>query len=95
MCFIIITIVTYMYLFYFARSKSRKMSNARHSGIDFDKKLMVIITYTYICLLLFTIPYFVRDVVSFIFPRRDLEIERNGELWVKILVFSNSYANAI
>ena len=94
MCFTIITIVAYMYLFYFARSKSRKMSNARRSGINFDRKLMMTITYTYICLLLFTIPYFIRDVVSFIFPISDLEIERNVRYWVKILVFSNSYANA-
>ena len=94
MCFTIITIVAYMYLFYFARSKSRKMSNARRSGINFDRKLMMTITYTYICLLLFTIPYFIRDIVSFIFPISDLEIERNVRYWVKILVFSNSYANA-
>ena len=64
------------------------------SGSNFNKKLMKTITYTYICLLLLTVSYFVRDVVSFIFPRRDLKIERNVQYWLKILVFSNSYANA-
>ena len=83
-----------IYVLYFVRSRSRKISNGRHSGSNFNKKLMKTITYTYICLLLLTVSYFVRDVVSFIFPRRDLKIERNVQYWLKILVFSNSYANA-
>ena len=82
------------YVLYFVRSRSRKISNGRHSGSNFNKKLMKTITYTYICLLLLTVSYFVSDVVSFIFPRRDLKIERNVQYWLKILVFSNSYANA-
>ena len=77
MCFTIRTIVAYLYLFYFVCSKSRRMLNAQHSGIAFDQKLMMTMNYTNICLLLFTIPYFVRDVVSFIFPRRHLKKERN------------------
>ena len=76
MCFTIRTIVAYLYLFYFVCSKSRRMLNAQHSGIVFDQKLMMTLNQTNICLLLFTIPYFVRDV-SFIFPRRDLKKERN------------------
>ena len=56
--FIIITIIAFMYLFYFAQLKSRDTTNNRHGGIDFDEKLMITITYTYICLLFFTFPYF-------------------------------------
>ena len=56
--FIIITIIAFMYLFYFVQLKSRDTTNNRHGGIDFDKKLMITITYTYICLLFFTFPYF-------------------------------------
>ena len=36
---IIITIVAYMYLFYFVRLKSQEIANARHGRIDFDKKV--------------------------------------------------------
>ena len=37
--FIIVTIVAYMYLAYFLRSKSREIANRRHRGIKIDKKL--------------------------------------------------------
>ena len=46
MCFTIITIVAYLYLFYFARLRSRMMLNARHSGIVFDQKLIMTMNYT-------------------------------------------------
>ena len=91
---IIITSVTYMYLFYFVRSRSRVTANRRHSGNKFDKKLMMTITYTYICLILFTLPYFTKIAVTSFFPIIDAEIERNIQCWGAILAFSNSYANA-
>ena len=92
LCFIFITVVVYMYYILFVQGHGR--FRMEDSGSNFNKKLMKTITYTYICLLLLTVSYFVRDVVSFIFPRRDLKIERNVQYWLKILVFSNSYANA-
>ena len=46
MCFTIITIVAYLYLFYFAHLRSRMMLNARHSGIVFDQKLIMTMSYT-------------------------------------------------
>ena len=95
LCFIIITIVAYMYLFYFVRSKSRQITTTRHGGIDFDRNLMMTITYTYVCLLLFTFPYFARRTLMFFFPVMNPKIERNVQYWGGILVFSNSYANAI
>ena len=55
---------------------------------------MMTITYTYICLLLFTLPYFTKIVVTSFFPVIDPEIERNIQCWGTILAFSNSYANA-
>ena len=76
-CWIIITSVTYMYLFYFVRSRSGKIANTRHSGNKFDKKLMMTITYTFICLLVFTLPYFTKIAVTSFFPVIDPEIERN------------------
>ena len=93
-CWIIITSVAYTYLFYFVRSRSRVIANTRQSGNKFDKKLMMTITYTYICLLLFTLLYFTKIVVTSFFPVIDPEIERNIQCWGTILAFSNSYANA-
>ena len=60
-----------MYLFYFVRLKPKETANRRHGGIDFDKKLMITITYTYICLLFFTFPYFAERIVNFVFPQID------------------------
>ena len=89
-----ITIVVYVYLFYFAQSKSQKITNKRHCGINFNKKLMMTITYTYICLLLFTIPHFVGIVISFFSKTQDKRMLKNLHYWINTLVYSNSYVNA-
>ena len=92
--FIIVTIVTYMYLVYFVRSKSREIANQRHGGIKIDKELLMTITYTYICLLIFTFPYFAERVAHFVLPTVNPLMSKNMKFWGKILVYSNSYANA-
>ena len=93
-CLIIITIVAYIYLFYFVRSKTQKIVNQRHGGVDIDKKLMMTVTYTYICLLLFTLRHFTGVVINSNFSVSDSTLNRNVQNWTLILLFSNSYANA-
>lgn len=51
--FIFITFVAYIYLFLFVRLKSRVIANKRHCLNNFDKKLMMTVTYTYLCLNVF------------------------------------------
>ena len=41
--FIFITIVAHIYIFHSAQSKSQKITNKRHCGINFNKKLMMTI----------------------------------------------------
>ena len=48
LCFIFITIMAHVYLFHYVQSKSWKLANKRHGEINFDKKLMMTITYTYV-----------------------------------------------
>ena len=70
--FIIVTIVAYMYLVYFVRSKSREIANQRRGGIKIDKKLLMTIAYTYICLVIFTFPYFAERVAHFILQTKSI-----------------------
>ena len=63
--FIFITIVAYIYLFYFVRSKLRVIKYKRHGSADSIKRLTLTVTYTYICLLFFTIPVVAKQVIRF------------------------------
>ena len=93
--FIIVTIVAYMYLVYFVRSKSREIANQRYGGIKIDKKLLMTIAYTYICLVTFTFPYFAERVAHFILQTVNPLMSMNLKFWGKISVYSNSYTNAL
>ena len=93
-CLIFITIMVYAYLFHFVRSKSRVIENKRHCGTNFNKKLMITITYTYICLLFFTFPHSVGVAIYFFVRIRDQRMLGNLMYWGIILTYSNSYANA-
>ena len=93
-CFIIITVVAYIYLFYFVRSNSRKVANKRHGGINFNKNLMMTVTYTYICLLFFTLPHFIFTTLLHNDAIEYSRISVNLLYWGIVLAYSNSYANA-
>ena len=94
LCFIFITIMAHVYLFRFVSSKSRKIANKRHGGINFDKKLTMTITYIYLCLLVFTLPHFVWMIIGKLGQLPNGRIQINLEYWTAMLIFSNSYANA-
>ena len=93
-CFIIITVVAYIYLFFFVRSNSRKIANERHGGVNFNKNLMMTVTYTYICLLFFTLPHFIFSALLHNNAIQYSRISVNLLYWAIILPYSNSYANA-
>ena len=93
-CFIIITVVAYIYLFYFVRSNSQKLANKRHGGINFNKNLMMTVTYTYICLLFFTLPHFIFTTLLHNDAIEYSRISVNLLYWGIVLAYSNSYANA-
>ena len=93
-CFIIITVVAYIYLFYFVRSNSQKLANKRHGGINFNKNLMMTVTYTYICLLFFTLSHFIFTTLLHNDAIEYSRISVNLLYWGIVLAYSNSYANA-
>ena len=95
LCFIFTTIIACVYLFHFVQSKSGVIENKKHGGINFNKKLMITITYTYMCVLLFTLPHFVGLVIHFFIRTRDQKMLKYLQYWITILPYSNSYANAI
>lgn len=92
--FIFITFVAYIYLFLFVHLKSRVIANKRHCLNNFDKKLMMTVTYTYLCLMFFTVPQYAVIATYFIGAITDLTIQMNVHYWAMILVYSNSFANA-
>ena len=93
-CLVFVTIMAYIYLFHFVRSKSQKLANKRHGGINFNKKLMMTITYIYLCLLVFTLPHFIgiAIIVSVLIKRGTVFTKMY--YWSFALLYSNSYANA-
>ena len=68
--FIFITLVAYMYLFHFVQSKSGTIASKRHGGADLNKKLALTVAYTYLCLLLFTLPQIVKQIIVFGWEKR-------------------------
>ena len=85
--FIFITFVAYIYLFLFVRLKSRVIANTRHCLKNFDKKLMMTITYTYLCLMFFTVLQFAVIATYFIGAITDRTVQRNVHYWGMILVY--------
>ena len=85
--FIFVTLVAYIYLFLFARLKSRVIANTRHCLNNFDKKLMMTITYTYLCLMFFTVLQFAVIATYFIGAITDPTVQRNVHYWGMILVY--------
>ena len=53
------------------------------------------IAYTYICLVIFTFPYFAERVAHFILQTVNPLMSMNLKFWGRILVYSNSYTNAM
>ena len=68
--FIFIILVSYIHLFHFVRSKSRAIATKRHGGADLNKKSTLTVTYSYLCLLLFTLPQVVKQVIVFGWEKR-------------------------
>ena len=91
---IFITFAAYIYLFIFVRLKSKVIANKRHCLNNFGKKLMMTVTYTYLCLLFFTVPQYAVIATYFIGAITDPTVQRNVHYWAMILVYSNLFANA-
>ena len=93
-CLVFVTIMAYIYLFHFVRSKSQKLANKRHGGVNFNKKLMMTITYIYLCLLVFTLPHFIGIAIIVSVPIKKGTVFTKMYYWSFALLNSNSYANA-
>lgn len=88
--FIRLTVAAYIYLHYFVCSKSKNVSNARHCSIKYSKRLLMTVTYTFMCLVMFTLGQFVGVVIRFAVAAQDPIIYRNLYYWRYILAYSDS-----
>ena len=94
--FILITITVYIYFFYFVRSRSTIMANSGHGEKNFNKRLLLTVSYTFICLLAFTSPQFAGVIiVPFVGTTNDPVFQRNLYYWQLIFIYSNSFANTL
>ena len=94
--FILITITVYIYFFYFVRSRSIIMANSGHGEKNFNKRLLLTVSYTFICLLAFTSPQFAGVIiVPFVGTTNDPVFQRNLYYWQLIFIYSNSFANTL
>ena len=97
--FIFITFTAYIHLFHFVQPKSKAIATKRYGWDDLNKKLTLTVTYIYLCLLLFTLPQIVMQIIVFIWEKRMIVDLRkrmtvNLEYWNNVLSSSNCYANA-
>ena len=93
--FIFSTVISYLYLLYFVKSKSKKMRPFRHTLNQYEKRLTVKVIVIFICLVIFTMPQFIGIIFTFYFDVESPTIKRNIVYWKAIMLYSNSSLNAI
>ena len=93
--FISVTVISYLYLLYYVRSRSRKIGAFKHTANQNEKRLTKKVIVIFICLVIFTIPQFVGAIITFYLDVSNVAIKRNIVYWITIVLYSNSAANAI
>ena len=93
--FIFSTVILYLYLLYFVKSKSKKMRPFRHTLNQYEKRLTVKIIVIFICLVIFTMPQFVGIIFTFYVDVESPTRKRNIVYWKTIILYTNSSVNAI
>ena len=93
--FIFSTIVSYLYLLYFVKSKSKKIRPFRHTLNQYEKRLTVKVIVIFICLVIFTMPQFIGVIFTFYFDVKSPTNKRNIVYWNAIILYTNSSVNAV
>lgn len=93
--FISVTVISYLYLLYYVRSRSRKIGAFKHTANQNEKRLTKTVIVIFICLVIFTIPQFLGVIVTFYLDVSNATTKRNIVYWNAIVLYSNSAANAI
>ena len=93
--FISVTVISYLYLLYYVRSRSRKIGAFKHTANQNEKRLTKTVIVIFMCLVIFTIPHFVGVILAFYFDVSNAATMRNIVYWSGIALYSNSAANAI
>ena len=91
--FISVTVISYLYLLCYVRSRSRKIGPFKHTANQNEKRLIFIVIF--ICLVIFTIPQFVGVILTFYLDVSSATIKENIVYWNTIVIYSNSAANAV
>ena len=93
--FISVTVISYLYLLYYVRSRSRKIGAFKHTANQNEKRLTKTVIVIFMCLVIFTIPHFVGVILAFYFDVSNTATMRNIVYWSGIALYSNLAANAI
>ena len=93
--FISVTVISYLYLLYYVRSRSRKIGAFKHTANQNEKRLTKTVIVIFMFLVIFTIPHFVGVILAFYFDVSNAATMRNIVYWSAIALYSNSAANAI
>ena len=93
--FISVTVISYLCLLYYVRSRSRKIGASKHTANKNEKRLTKTVMVIFICLVIFTIPQFVGVILTFYLDVSNATTKRNIVYWNAIVLYSNSAANAI
>ena len=93
--FIFSTVISYLYLLYFVKSESRKITPFRHTLNQKEKRVTVRVIVIFICMVIFTVPQFIGIIFTFYFEVKSPIIKRNIVYWKAIILYTNSAVNAI
>ena len=89
----------YAYLLYYVRKKARKFeNNAKHGNHNYSKQVTKNVFIIYLCLVVFTLPqiagmlFWIRDPDAY---SQNYLVIRNKFCWETLLIYCNSFINAI
>ena len=93
--FIFSTVISYLYLLYFVKSKSKKIRPFRHTLNQNENRLTAKVIVIFISLVIFTVPQFIGIIFTFYFDVKSPTIKRNIIYWKALILYTNSAVNAI
>ena len=93
---VILTCGLNLHLYCFVKRTSRKMATSRHEGAteSYSSRLTKTISYMFFCMLFFTGTQILANAIKHML-KIDAILQRNVAMWGLLLIYSNSYVNAI
>ena len=84
--FIFSTLISYLYLLFFVKSKSKKIRPFRHTLSQNENRLTAKVIVIFISLVIFTVPQFIGIIFTFYFDVKSPAIKRNIIYWKALIL---------